>query len=155
MDVFKPEKDKTISAFLIGSITAAAFLGGAFIFLSQRKRRRRNFEREKKIALGPEAVEEIVQRVEYLFQIEKIHRNGRLTLDSLSERLAIQPYQLSGIINRRMGKSFTDLIGDYRVEEVKKRFSDAREPPIFSISLSTPVLAPRHLSTGSSRSAPA
>lgn len=127
VDVFKPEKDKTVSAFLIGSITAVILLGGGLLFLSRRKRRRRNLEREKKIALEPEAVEEIVQRVKYLFQVEKIHRNGRLTLDSFAERLGIQPYQLSGIVNRRLGKSFTDLVADYRVEEAKKRLSDLKE----------------------------
>lgn len=127
VDVFKPEKDKTVSAFLIGSITAAIVLGVVLLSLSRRKRRRRNLEREKKIALEPEAVEEIIQRVKYLFQVEKIHRNGRLTLDSFAERLGIQSYQLSGIVNRRLGKSFTDLMADYRIEEVKKRLSDPGE----------------------------
>ncbi len=63
----------------------------------------------------------------YLFQIEKIHRNDRLTLDTLSERLGLQPYQLSGIINGRVGKSFSDFVADYRVEDAKKRLSDPGE----------------------------
>ena len=127
VDVFKPVKDKAISAFLIGLVTASAALGGAAWALARRRRRRRNLERERKITLSPEAVEETVRRLNYLFQVEKIHRNGRLSLDSLSERLAVQPYQLSGIINGRMGKSFTDLVSDYRIEEVKKRLSDPAE----------------------------
>lgn len=127
VDVYRPEKDNTVSAFLVGIVTAAAALGGAVWGLSRRRRRRRNLERERKITLSPEAVEELVRRLDFLFQVDKIHRNGRLSLDSLAERLGVQPYQLSGIVNGRMGKSFTDLVSDYRIEEVKKRLSDPGE----------------------------
>ena len=127
VDKFEPEKDRTVSAFLIGTIFAALLLSGGLLGLSRRRRRKRDFERERKIALNPEAVEEILQRLTYLFQIEKIHRNDRLTLDTLSERLGLQPYQLSGIINGRVGKSFSDFVADYRVEDAKKRLSDPGE----------------------------
>lgn len=95
--------------------------------MSRRKRRKRNLERERKIAMPAEAVEEILQRLTYLFQVEKAHRNSRLTLDSLSERLGLQPHQLSGVINGRLGKSFSDFVADFRVEDVKKRLSDSGE----------------------------
>ena len=127
VDKYEPEKDRTISAFLIGTVFAALLLGGGLLGLSRRRKRKRDSERERKIALNPEAVEEILQRLTYLFQIEKIHRNDRLTLDSLSERLSLQPYQLSGIINGRVGKSFSDFVAAYRVEDVKKRLSDPGE----------------------------
>ena len=110
-----------------GTVAAAVLLGGAALAMSRRKRRLQDLDRERKITMDPDAVEETVRRLNFLFQVEKIHRNGRLTLDSLSERLAIQPYQLSGIVNRRMGKTFTDLVSDYRIEEVKKRLSDPLE----------------------------
>jgi len=127
VDKFEPEKDRTVSAFLIGTIFAALLLGGGLLGLSRRRKRKRDSERERKIALNPDAVEEILQRLTYLFQIEKIHRNDRLTLDTLSERLGLQPYQLSGIINGRVGKSFSDFVADYRIEDVKKRLSDPEE----------------------------
>jgi len=127
VELFTPDRDKTVSAFFVGSVTAAVIFGGAVLVLARRKRRRRNMERERKITLDPSAIEEAVQRLKFLFQIEKIHRNERLSLDSLSERLALQPYQLSGIINSRLGKTFTDFVADYRVEEVKRRLSDPGE----------------------------
>ena len=92
-----------------------------------RKRRRRNRDRERKITLDPETAEETVQRLNYLFQVEKIYRNSRLSLNALAERLSLQNYQLSGIINGRMGRTFTDLVADFRVAEVKKRLSDPEE----------------------------
>ncbi len=127
VDVFTPEKDTSVSAFLIGSFTAAVLFGGLAMERVLRKRRRRNRDRERKITLDPEAAEETVQRLNYLFQVEKIYRNSRLSLNALAERLSLQNYQLSGIINGRMGQTFTDLVADFRVAEVKKRLSDPKE----------------------------
>ncbi len=127
VDLFKPETSLTIPAFLIGISAGAVLFGGIILVLTRRRRRRRILERERKITLDAAAQEEAIQRLNYLFQVEKIHRNGRLTLDSLAERLALQPYQLSGIVNSRMGKTFTDLVSDFRIEEVKKRLADPAE----------------------------
>jgi len=127
VDPFTPEGDKAIPAFLIGSLTAAAAAGAAIWILAWRRRRRRAQERERKITLDPEAVDNAIQRLKYMFQVEKAYRNGRLSLDSLAERLNLQPYQLSGIINSRMGKSFTEFVADYRIDDVKKRLADPGE----------------------------
>lgn len=127
VDRFTPEGDRTVSAFVIGSVTAAALACGLALALAWRRRRRRAQGRAQKISLDPEAIENAAQRLTYMFQVEKIYRNGRISLDSLSERLGLQPYQLSGIVNSRMGRSFTELVADYRVDEVKKRLSDPDE----------------------------
>jgi AraC-like DNA-binding protein len=127
VDVFSGAKDETFPAFLVGTAVAAVLSGGTALILARRRRRRRNLERERKISLSREDVEASVQRLNYLFQIEKAHRNSRLSLDSLSERLSLQPHQLSGIVNSRLGKTLTDLVADYRIDDVKKRLSDAEE----------------------------
>lgn len=127
VEPFTPEKDKTVSAFLVGSVTAAILALGIFLFLARRRSKKKAANRERKITLDPESVETALERLNYMFRVEKIYRNERLSLDSISERLGFQPYQLSGIINGRLGKSFTELVADYRIEEVKKRLSDPGE----------------------------
>jgi AraC-like DNA-binding protein len=77
--------------------------------------------------LDSETAEEVLQRLNYFFKVEKIYRNNRLSLNSLAERLSLQPYQLSGLINGRMGRTFNDLVADFRVAEVKKRLADPDE----------------------------
>jgi len=124
---FTPERDRTVSAFVIGSVTAAALACGVALALAWRRRRRRAQGRAQKISLDPEAIETVAQRLNYMFQVEKVYRNDRISLDSLAERLGLQPYQLSGVINSRMGRSFSELVADYRVDEVKKRLSDPEE----------------------------
>jgi len=127
VDHYTPESRRTLSAFFIGSITAAALACTVLLVLAWRRRRRRAQARTQKISLDPEAVETAVQRLTFMFQVEKIYRNGRMSLDSLAERLGLQPHQLSAIVNSRLGRSFTELVADYRVEEVKKRLADPGE----------------------------
>jgi len=127
VEAFTPAEDKSVSAFLVGMLTAAALLSGLAAERILRRRRRRNRDRERKISLDSGAAEEAVQRLNYYLQVEKVYRNSRLSLDSLAERLSLQPYQLSGLINGRMGRTFSDLVADYRVSEVKKRLADPDE----------------------------
>ena len=127
VDHYTPESRRTLSAFFVGSVTAAAFACAVVLALAWRRRRKRVQARAQKISLDAEAVETAVQRLSYMFQVEKIYRNGRISLDSLAERLGLQPHQLSAIVNSRLGRSFTELVADYRVEEVKKRLSDPAE----------------------------
>ena len=127
VDRYTPESEKTLSAFVIGSVTAAALACAVALVLAWRRRRKRAQARAQKISLDPESVETALQRLNYMFQVEKIYRNGRMSLDSLAERLGLQPHQLSAIVNSRLGRSFTELVADYRVEEVKKRLADPAE----------------------------
>jgi AraC-like DNA-binding protein len=127
IDHYTPESRRTLSAFFIGSVTAAVLACVLVLSLAWRKRRRRSLARAQKISLAPEDVETAVQRLSYIFQVEKIYRSARLSLDSLAERLGLQSHQLSAIVNSRLGRSFTEIVSDYRVEEVKKRLSDPTE----------------------------
>jgi AraC-like DNA-binding protein len=127
IDHYTPESRRTLSAFFIGSVTAGVLACVLVLSLAWRRRRRRSLARAQKISLAPEDVETAVQRLSYIFQVEKIYRSARLSLDSLAERLGLQSHQLSAIVNSRLGKSFTEIVSDYRVEEVKKRLADPAE----------------------------
>jgi len=59
---------------------------------------------------------------------DKVYLENELSLAQLSEKLRIQPYQTSELINRQYQESFFDLINRNRIEEVKKRLHD----PAFS-----------------------
>ena len=74
--------------------------------------------------LDPETSSAIQTRLIFLLDVEKIFRDGNLTLLSLSEKLDITPHQLSWIINDKMNQSFSNLINRYRIEDVKKRLAD-------------------------------
>ena len=55
---------------------------------------------------------------------EKQFTDPQLNLASLAESLEIKSYQLTQLLNRKVGKSFNDYINDWRVEEVRRLVND-------------------------------
>jgi AraC-like DNA-binding protein len=73
--------------------------------------------------IDPAKADEIMKKVIYKFDVEKIYKKDHLSLAALSEELAIPSYQLSWIINKKMNKTFSGLVNSYRVREVRKRLT--------------------------------
>jgi AraC-like DNA-binding protein len=63
--------------------------------------------------------------LEYL-TASKPYLNKNLSIGELAESLEIPAYQLSQLINDRLGQSFFEFINNYRVEEVKLRFFEPK-----------------------------
>lgn len=74
--------------------------------------------------LTPERAERHLRRLLHVMETEKPYTDGELSLQKLSERLAIPPQHLSQTINERLRQSFSDFVNAYRVEEVKRRLQD-------------------------------
>jgi AraC-like DNA-binding protein len=81
-------------------------------------------------------VEECLKKLTYFMDVEKVFRDETISLQSLSEKLSIPPYRLSQIINEKLGKSFSDFINTYRIEEAKRLLTHPRwaEQKILSIA---------------------
>lgn len=105
------------------SFLTAVFIGSILIIKSKKKRNRI----QRKDLLDQELAEEIEKRLYYLLEIEKIYRDEKLSLISLSDRLKITPHQLSWVINQKIKKSLPSLVNFYRIEEVKKKLSKSNQ----------------------------
>ena len=57
-------------------------------------------------------------------QSDKLYRRGDLTLQDLSDALAISPHNLTEVINMQLGQNFYDFVNSYRVREVQDRLAD-------------------------------
>jgi AraC-like DNA-binding protein len=64
------------------------------------------------------------RRLIKVMQSEKLYRRGDLTLQDLSDALAISPHNLTEVINTQLGQNFYDFVNSYRVREVKDRLAD-------------------------------
>jgi ligand-binding sensor domain-containing protein/AraC-like DNA-binding protein len=103
-----------IAAFLLfaGLLAAAVFIY-----------KKRPFDKKKKYkdsTLNPQFAEVCIKRLNYLVENEKIYLDENISLQSLAEKLNIQPYQLSQLLNEKMNQSFSDFINYQRIEEAKK-----------------------------------
>ena len=61
-----------------------------------------------------------------LFENEKIFKEQELSMTSLSQKIGVSNSYLSQIINQKFGKTFFDLVNEYRIEEVKATMSDPK-----------------------------
>jgi AraC-like DNA-binding protein len=109
--------------FLTGLVLAGAISG----FLIYRNRKKSEKTSSGGFVIDPDKAEEIMKKVTYLLDVEKIYRNEEISIQNLSEKLSIPSYQLSWIINNKMNTTFSGLVNSYRVEEVKKRLVSPQE----------------------------
>jgi AraC-like DNA-binding protein len=57
---------------------------------------------------------------------DKLYQEPELTLQTLSDKLGVQSYQVSQAINEGLKKSFYELVNGYRVEEAKRLLLDPK-----------------------------
>lgn len=114
-------------SFLAGVFSSIALLVFAFVLVHSIKKRARARKQDNKYPMPEDRIEEIKKSLFYVFEVEKIYRNDILSLDALAERLAVPSHQLSWIINNKIGKTFSDLLNHYRIEEIKKKLADSQD----------------------------
>lgn len=78
----------------------------------------------RKPLMSAEDAEKAARTLVSLLDVKKVYRRDDLSLSSLAEQVCVTPHQLSWVINRVLGVSYTDLVNGRRVAEVRERLSD-------------------------------
>jgi AraC-like DNA-binding protein len=127
---------------LIKSLTALSFFLTLVIFIMEKKSI--NFfkvlntqieNRRYEISMTQKLdVSLIISRLKSLLDEEKIFCDEDLSLSSLARELAIEPYQLSRIVNENFNKNFKNFINEYRIEEAKKLLLAEKDRTITSVA---------------------
>ena len=81
---------------------------------------------DKKARFSKEEIQNFSQRLEALMREEKLYLDSELSLNDLSERMALSVHQLSELINQGHGLNFNDYINQFRVEEFKNLLLQSR-----------------------------
>jgi AraC-like DNA-binding protein len=76
-----------------------------------------------------------VRRVLEYMERERAYLSPELNLYDLARAIAMPPYQLSALLNRRLGKTFFEFINGYRVEEAKRRLLDPAQGSLKILAL--------------------
>ena len=81
-----------------------------------------NSEKSKvaKAILNNEKIKQVVAKILFLMEVEKLYLETELTLQELADRVGAPAYQISQAINEGLNKNFYDLINAYRVDEAKQ-----------------------------------
>ncbi len=113
---------------LLYVLAVFVLIGGTTGFVFYRKRKKAGITSSSGgFVIEPEKADEIIKKVTYLFDVEKIYRKEDISVQSISEKLSIPSYQLSWIINKKMNATFSGLVNSYRVEEVKKGLASSHD----------------------------
>ena len=124
VDVAEP--NARLSAWIWILFLALLLAAGTAVILIAVKKAARKQDRTK-FALDPGTAEQIKTRILYLFEVEKIHREEDLSLQTLAARLSLPAHHVSWVANEILGQSFSRLVNTYRVDEVKERLRDPKD----------------------------
>jgi len=88
---------------------------------------RENKEKPSLVKGLPETkVSEIANRIISLMESEKLYEEPELTLQMLSDKLGVQSYQASQVINEGLKRNFYELVNGYRVDAAKRLLLDPK-----------------------------
>ncbi len=127
------------SLFEIGGLLVAFIVGLLFLAPSRypdffapltKEVRKRKYEKSLLIGLDLNLLE---LRIEELMNEDKLYRDPELTLHSLSEDLAIKPYQLTEFLNEHLQTGFHNYINRFRIDEAVKLLEEKPDQDILSI----------------------
>ncbi|MBN1495722.1 MAG: helix-turn-helix transcriptional regulator [Spirochaetes bacterium] len=113
---------------VLQSLTALSFVLTLVIFIMEKKNinffkllyieiENRRYEISKIKNLD---VAHVLSKIQSLMGEKKIFFDENLTMNDLAREIAIEPYQLSQIINENFNKNFNCFVNEYRIEEAKK-----------------------------------
>ena len=86
-------------------------------------------------SLTPSASRSLLDRVREYVEQEKPYLDNELRLSGLADQLDVSIHHLSQVINEQLGKSFSDFINEYRVEEAKRLMANPRYKERYVISI--------------------
>ncbi len=85
--------------------------------------------------LGKVDCEAALQTLQQFMQTQQLYQNTELDLPSLSAALGLSHYQLSELINTRLGKSFSRYLREQRVEAAKAQLINEPKATVLGIGL--------------------
>lgn len=113
--------------YIIGAISYS-FVFYLMIFYwnrhQQRTKQRKIVEKYTSSGLSETEAERCKEELFQKLEEEKLYTDSALNLKKLAELLSIPYYQLSQIINQKLGKNFADFINEYRIAEAKNLLAD-------------------------------
>ncbi|HEX6426024.1 MAG TPA: helix-turn-helix transcriptional regulator [Niastella sp.] len=68
----------------------------------------------------------LVRKIIVLMEEDKLYQEAELTLQQVANKLQVPSYQVSQALNDGMGKTFYDVVNNYRVEDAKRLLLDEK-----------------------------
>lgn len=111
--------------FISGSIVFSVLFYSFFLyFIFNKKSAQQIFKRVKhNNGNDIEKSNELIRSLTLLMEEQKLYTNSNLKSSDVANQLNISTHEFSRLVNETIGKSFTDFINEYRVNEAKRLIS--------------------------------
>ena len=110
------------TSYIVGALSFSFIFYLLFLLIHFRRTKGAIFSKSAKYSnkkIDAAEAENLSTQLSRLMEKEKIYTNADLKLSDVARQMNILPHTLSQLINDNLGKSFTLLINEYRVEEAK------------------------------------
>jgi AraC-like DNA-binding protein len=82
-------------------------------------------------------MDSVITRLNVLMHDEELFMDENLSIKSVAEKLQVNHQQLSEILNRGLGMSFSTYVNDFKISEAKKLLIDQPELTVLRIAMMT------------------
>ncbi len=115
-------KTCSYTSYIVGALSFSFIFYLLFLLIHFRRTKGAIFNKShkysnKKIDSGQ--AESLSLKLSQLMENEKMYTNAELKLSDVAGKMNILPHTLSQLINDNLGKSFTTLINEYRIQEAQ------------------------------------
>ena len=117
-------------SMLLYFVTGFSLLNPGISFEGKRKTRK---------PLDNLEVETYWQKLLLVMEKDKVFVNPEIRLHDVAQLVGLTPHQLSQLINERAGKSFSDFLSYYRVEEFKFRIAQPKGSQLTLVGLALEI----------------
>lgn len=115
-------KTCSYTSYIVGALSFSFIFYLLFLLIHFRRTKGAIFSKSLKYSnkkIEDAEAENLSAQLDHLMENEKIYTNTDLKLSDVARKMNILPHTLSQLINDNLGKSFTLLINEYRVQEAK------------------------------------
>lgn len=135
----KPEYDYVLSLIGVVAIYQIGYLAIAKPeLLHGFKRKEIQVKKYEKSALTEEEAHNYQQQIQDLLEKDKIYLTPDVRLSDFGDRLGVSTNHISQVINEHFGKTFNELLTEYRVREAVRRLDDPdNDEKLLSIALNS------------------
>ncbi len=115
-------KTCSYTSYIVGALSFSFIFYLLFLLIHFRRTKGAIFSKNLKYSnkkIEATEAERLSAQLNHLMEQEKIFTNADLKLSDVASKMNILPHKLSQLINDNLGRSFTSLINQYRVQEAK------------------------------------
>ncbi|NJK96081.1 MAG: AraC family transcriptional regulator [Bacteroidales bacterium] len=124
--------ERDLGDFIIGTYIALILYVSGFVTLARNFNPKHTPEvikespkpKYEKSSLSEEKKNEILAKLVQLFEGEKYFTNNIISLTDTAKTIGEASHHVSQVINEKLGKSFFDILSEYRTEEAKRKIAE-------------------------------